>query len=215
MILLPIFLYLLTVGVSAIKGPCFSFGGTAHIEFEPENFNISYSAHYKLEFRTVQENGILLYARGTHDYEVLYLFGGKLHYLIVNPTPWGAGGTSGDYFQSDEKVNNNTYFTVEIFRNRHNENSPQLTGNARLIQTGMTIKATQEEKHVHNIELRGLQIITPVYIGGDGAKTDTVIQEFEGEIRDIREKRNDLVFEYPSLNGGVPRCVATNHRRPQ
>ncbi|XP_067649224.1 uncharacterized protein [Haliotis asinina] len=194
---------------SAEPGPCFEFNGNnSYLEFVPDNFDLSDSAHYKLSFRTEQENGTMLFARGPHDYEAIYVFKGKLNYYLFNPTSFGAGGTFGVHFESNGPVNTNDWFSVEVFRNRRvRRGEARMTGQEPPLMSGLVLTENGvEEEHLREVTLRGVHIQGLVYVGGAGRDLSTTIGEFKGKISNILELKNGMRFEDPSRNSGVTRC---------
>ncbi|XP_046371202.1 uncharacterized protein LOC124145471 [Haliotis rufescens] len=206
-----IVLSLCIVAVSpADDGPCFEFSGnSSYLEFEPENFDLYDSAHYKLSFKTTQQNGILLYARGSHDYEAIYIRGGKLIYDLYNPTSGGAGGTFGVHFESNGLVNNDRWVSVEVFRNRRvRRGAARMPGQQPPLMSGLVLESDgEEEEHVQEVTLVGVHIQGLVYVGGAGRDLSPTVREFKGKISDIWELKNDKRFEDPSRNSGVTRCL--------
>ncbi|XP_046568413.1 uncharacterized protein LOC124276801 [Haliotis rubra] len=195
--------------LSADEGPCFEFNGNnSYLEFVPDNFDLIDSAHYKLSFMTTQENGIILFARGSHDYEALYVRDGKLNYDLFNPTSNGAGGTFGIHFESNGPVNTNDWFSVEVFRNRRvRRGEARMTGQESPLMSGLVLTHNGvEEEHVREVTLEGVHIQGLVYVGGAGRELSSRVREFKGKIENIWELKNGMRFEDPSRNSGVTRC---------
>lgn len=209
----------LVTWTGAQKGPCFDFSGDAYLEFEPDNFDLSNSAHYSFNFKTTQEDGIILYAKGSHDYEIIYIREGILNYDLVNPEASGVGSSYGAHLESSHRVNNGTLISVEVFRNRRVRRGQALMpGERSPIQTGMVLKVagegTREEEHLMRPgRLVGVHILLPVYIGGFVRDLSSTVRQFKGQISDIREKKTNKVFIDPSRNFGVSRCLL--ERLPQ
>ncbi|ESO82196.1 hypothetical protein LOTGIDRAFT_237103 [Lottia gigantea] len=194
----------LVFGLSeAKKGPCFNFNGNDYLKYRLENVDIAHNVWYKLTFKTEQENGLLLYAEGSHDYEAIFLRGGKLHYFLFNPSSHGVGGTFGGQFKSDAKVNNETWITVEVFRNRE----PKLMQNDPLIGMVLTSEDGEKEKHIEYGARHDVQIVLPIYIAGTNKDLGAGGQKFVGQIKDMREKLSGAVFNEPTWNSGALRCL--------
>ncbi|XP_012934586.1 laminin subunit alpha [Aplysia californica] len=194
-------LVLSTVAVAneAPEGPCFQFPGDSYIHFTPNNFINDGSVHYRLTFRTTSPNGIILYARGIQDDdEALFLREGKLAYHLYNAGPAGLGRYFGGYFQTEENVNTGDWVTVNVYRvwavldqtQRRFQN-----------QTGIVVEIGDRElRHVDHLDREDIRIMPTIYVGGFREPLSDTVGFFEGQIKDIREARNGVVLEEPSLN---------------
>ncbi|KAK6166888.1 hypothetical protein SNE40_023494 [Patella caerulea] len=183
---------------------CLRYNGSGFSQYNLNNADISERATYKLTFKTTTENGLLLFAKGSHDYEALFIRDGILHYFLFNPTPHGSGGTFGGQFESNHRVNNNTWITVEVFRNK----KPRRERFEKLTKTGLIISSEdgKKERHVSTGRREGIQIIPPVFIGGYRENLGRGGEKFQGIIKDVHEKVTNYVFKEPVLLGGK-RCV--------
>lgn len=211
---------LLIVTVAAVEAKtrgaatCWVFPGNAFLEFTPNNFNISHSAHYRFLFKTTQTHGVLMYAEGNDDFEAVFLLNGKLIYLLTNPSPSGVEGTTGGVYQSSAAVNNNTWLQVDVWRNWEVQRVGTVS---RELRTGLVLTNTRggkPESHVDSLDHRGVALRGSVSFGGispsskhAGASTNPP-PRFNGTIKNMYEERNDLYFENYNLNEGelVRRC---------
>lgn len=196
------------------KGPCFDFPGGAYLEFKLDNFNITDRAHFRLQFRTTAVDGVMLYAEGPDDYEAVFLAAGKLHYLIANPSPSGVEGTSGGFFSSHAAVNNDTWLTLDVWRNWPMQRRVRGGGTETYTQTGIVIGAGGSvETHTDPLHRRGINISPELFIGGvrptlRHVTVSTAPPAFQGKIREMYEERNDRILEdfYYNDSGKVKRC---------
>ncbi|KAK7485881.1 hypothetical protein BaRGS_00022876 [Batillaria attramentaria] len=205
-----------TVAAGAKKGPCFQFPGGTYLEFKLDDFNITDHAHFSMLFKTVAEEGVVLYAEGPDDYEAVFLSQGKIHYLIANPSPSGVEGTSGGYYVSDAAVNNGTWLRLDLWRNWPRQRRLRGGGMENYTDTGMVLRDVAgggEERHLDNIYHRGIEISSDIFIGGvrptlTHVSGSTAPPSFEGMIKEMEETRNERVLSlyYLNKNGLVKRC---------
>lgn len=78
----------------------------------------SFSAHFKLKFKTSSSAGILYYAEGlyhperVYDYEGLFLKDGYLYYFLFNPAPYSIGSSFGFRGKSNITLNDGNWHEV-------------------------------------------------------------------------------------------------------
>lgn len=192
---------------------CYNFNGDSYLEFTTSSLDISHNVHYRLKFRTNEPSGILLYSEGEDDYEGLFIYGGRLVYLLTNPSPSGVEGTTGGFHQGDVTVNDGSWYSVELWRNWETEKRAPLTGTE--FRTGFVIydnNGNKLEERLDNLNHRHVVLDPTIFLGGISAAVDHVqgshVPPFKGQMKQIREERNNLKFNAYSVNfdGKVKRC---------
>ncbi|XP_005092188.1 uncharacterized protein LOC101858164 [Aplysia californica] len=181
------------------EGPCFDFNANSYIHFTPNNFLNNGSIHYSLKFRTTQPNGLLLYASGRFgDEEALFIQAGKLTYHLFNTSPTGVEGYFGGFFQTRENVDTGDWITAHVYRMYEVEDIFQRRSRD---QTGLVVEiGDQVYRYVDYLERDDISIQPTVYIGGFREPLSETVGFFRGQIKDIREAKNKMLFDEPSLN---------------
>lgn len=181
------------------EGPCFEFPGDSYLHFTPNVFDNNNDIHYTLHFRTTQENGILLYARGQDgDDEALYIKNGKLRYHLFNTSPTGIEGYFGAFLEGDETVNIGQWVKVQVYRSWKHVEPPQ-----RRIKTKTGFEVEIDGvvyKHFDYLERRDISILPTIYLGGYRESLSSTVHNFTGQIKNIYEEKNGYLFENPSVN---------------
>lgn len=194
----------MVVGLAADQS-CYTFLGDSYLEFTTSSLDVSDSVHYTLKFRTNNASGILLYSEGSDDYEALFIYGGKLVYLLTNPSPSGVEGTIGGFYQGNVTVNNGAWYTVELWRNWITEKRAPLSGEE--LTTGMVLyddRGNKLDTRIDHLNHRGVFLDPIIYLGGISASVVHVqgsqVPQFTGKIKAIKEEKNALNFNDYSFN---------------
>ena len=88
----------------------------------PCYFISTYSAHFRLKFKTEFDSGVLYYAEGNrhrervYDFEGVFLRDGYLHYFLFNPGYHGTGSSFGFHGKSNKKLNDNKWHKVRFIK---------------------------------------------------------------------------------------------------
>uniref|UniRef100_A0A0B7BJW8 Laminin G domain-containing protein n=1 Tax=Arion vulgaris TaxID=1028688 RepID=A0A0B7BJW8_9EUPU len=183
------------------EGPCFNFKGDSYLHFTPNNFDSNNSIHYTIKFRTLQDNGILMYARGRQgDDEALFIKNGKLQFHLFNTAATGIEGYFGAHLEGDETVNIDKWITVHVYRSWEHYDKKQRRMRKK---TGFEVQIDGNlYSHVDYFQRSDISIQPPIYFGGYRESLSSTLSNFIGQIKDISEEKNKFTFENPSLNYG-------------
>ncbi|BFZ01696.1 hypothetical protein BsWGS_04735 [Bradybaena similaris] len=186
-------------GQETREGPCFEFPGDSYLHFTPNVFDNNNDIHYRLKFRTGQENGILLYARGQEgDDEALYIINGKLRYHLFNTSPTGIEGYFGAFLESDERVSIGEWIQVHLYRSWKHREPPQRRVKKK---TGFEVNIQGNVyRHFDYLERDDVSLLSTIYLGGFRESLSSTVHNFTGQMKDIYEEKNAYLFENPSLN---------------
>ncbi|KAL8562711.1 hypothetical protein ACOMHN_022588 [Nucella lapillus] len=197
-------LAVMVVGLSAADS-CYVFMGDSYLKFATSSLNISGSVKYTLKFRTTEPSGILLYSEGPDDYEGLYVYQGKLVYLLTNPAPTGVEGTIGGHYQGNIVVNDGAWYMVELMRNWESEKqAPQVDSE---MQTGIILydeAGVKMDTVIDHFNHRGVVLFSKIYVGGISASVvyaqESHVPPFTGQIKDMRKEGSGFNFTSYNVN---------------
>uniref|UniRef100_A0A0B7AGG2 Laminin G domain-containing protein n=1 Tax=Arion vulgaris TaxID=1028688 RepID=A0A0B7AGG2_9EUPU len=192
-------LAVLTDGQARNEGPCFDFHGNSYLHFNPNIFDNNDNIHFSLQFKTTLENGIILYSRGLQgDDEALYIRNGKLRYHLFNTSPTGVEGYYGAYMEGDETVNIDDWIKVDIYRHWSYVEPPQRRPKRK---TGFEVEIGGDiYRHIDHLDRRDISLQPTIYLGGFRESLSETVFNFTGQIKDVYEEKNRVMFENPSGN---------------